>query len=54
MNRIVLCGVLQGEQVIAVDACIGVGTGFIDLTNRRVILQDTSVMRLPMTKCPQP
>jgi hypothetical protein len=40
--QMILSGLLQGEQVIAVYDCIGVGTGFIGLTNQRVILQDKS------------
>ncbi len=35
-------GLLDGEQVIAVYDAVGVGTGFIGLTNRRVIVQDKS------------
>ena len=35
-------GLLQGEEVYAVYDCIGVGTGFIGITNMRVILQDKS------------
>ena len=35
-------GLLEGEQIIAVYDAIGVGTGFIGLTNRRIIIQDKS------------
>ena len=35
-------GLLSGEQVIAVYDAIGAGTGFIGLTDRRVIIQDKS------------
>jgi hypothetical protein len=35
-------GLLQGETVYAVYDCIGVGTGFVGITNMRVILQDKS------------
>jgi hypothetical protein len=35
-------GLLQGEEVIAVYDAVGAGTGFIGLTNRRVIIQDKS------------
>lgn len=35
-------GLLQGEQIIAVYDAIGTGTGFIGLTDRRVIIQDRS------------
>ena len=35
-------GLLQGETIIAVYDAVGIGTGFIGLTDRRVILQDKS------------
>ncbi len=35
-------GLLDGEKVIAVYDAIGTGTGFIGLTDRRVIIQDKS------------
>lgn len=35
-------GLLQGEEVYAVYDCIGVGTGFVGITNMRVVLQDKS------------
>jgi hypothetical protein len=35
-------GLLEGERIIAVYDAIGVGTGFIGLTDRRVIVQDKS------------
>lgn len=35
-------GLLDGEQIIAVYDAVGTGTGFIGLTNRRVIIQDRS------------
>ena len=35
-------GLLDGERVIAVYDAVGVGTGFIGLTDRRVIIQDKS------------
>lgn len=35
-------GLLPGEEIIAVYDAIGTGTGFIGLTNRRVIIQDKS------------
>ena len=35
-------GLLDGEQVIAVYDAIGSGTGFLGLTDRRVIIQDKS------------
>lgn len=33
---------IQGEEIYAVYDCIGVGTGFVGVTNLRVILQDKS------------
>lgn len=35
-------GLLDGEQIVAVYDAVGAGTGFIGLTNRRVIIQDKS------------
>ena len=35
-------GLLAGETVYAVYDCIGIGTGFVGITNMRVILQDKS------------
>jgi hypothetical protein len=35
-------GLLEGEKIIAVYDAIGAGTGFIGLTDRRVIIQDKS------------
>ena len=35
-------GLLDGEQVQAVYDCTGAGTGFVGVTDRRVILQDKS------------
>jgi len=35
-------GLMPGESVIAVYDCTGAGTGFVGLTDRRVILQDNS------------
>jgi hypothetical protein len=35
-------GLLDGEEIIAVYDAIGAGTGFLGLTNRRVIIQDKS------------
>lgn len=37
-------GLLQGETVYAVYDCIGVGTGFVGITNMRIILQDKSLV----------
>lgn len=38
----IAAGLLSGENILAVYDGIGVGTGFIGLTNRRVIIQDNS------------
>lgn len=38
----IVSGLLPGESVVAVYDAIGVGTGFLALTDRRVILQDKS------------
>jgi hypothetical protein len=35
-------GLMPGESIIAVYDCTGAGTGFVGLTDRRVILQDNS------------
>lgn len=47
-------GLLDGEQIIAVYDAIGTGTGFIGLTNRRVIIQDRSFVgkRYAITSIP--
>ncbi|GAB1694412.1 PH domain-containing protein [Krasilnikovia sp. M28-CT-15] len=47
-------GLLEGEQIIAVYDAIGAGTGFIGLTNRRVIIQDKSFVgkRVAITSIP--
>ncbi|MFI0357127.1 PH domain-containing protein [Actinomadura sp. 9N407] len=47
-------GLLPGEQIIAVYDAVGAGTGFIGLTNRRVIVQDTSFVgkRVAITSIP--
>ena len=38
----IMANLLQGEFVLAVYDCIGAGTGFVGITNRRVIVQDNS------------
>jgi hypothetical protein len=50
-------GLLDGERIIAVYDAIGAGTGFIGLTDRRVIIQDKSfvgkkvaITSIPYTK----
>jgi hypothetical protein len=47
-------GLLEGEQIIAVYDAIGSGTGFLALTNRRVIIQDKSFVgkRVAITSIP--
>ena len=40
--RQVQSGLMPGEEIIAVYDAIGAGTGFIGLTNKRVIIQDKS------------
>ncbi|GII56965.1 hypothetical protein Pth03_53540 [Planotetraspora thailandica] len=35
-------GLMQGEQILAVYDAIGAGTGFLGLTDRRVVIQDKS------------
>ncbi len=47
-------GLLQGEQVIAVYDAIGAGTGFIGITDRRIVLQDNSYLgkRVALTSVP--
>ncbi len=47
-------GLLDGEQIIAVYDAVGVGTGFIGLTDRRVIIQDKSFVgkRVAITSIP--
>ncbi|MBW8486777.1 PH domain-containing protein [Actinomadura parmotrematis] len=47
-------GLLPGEQIIAVYDAVGTGTGFIGLTDRRVIVQDSSFVgkRVALTSVP--
>jgi hypothetical protein len=47
-------GLLDGESIIAVYDAVGLGTGFIGLTDRRVILQDKSFAgkRVAITSIP--
>jgi hypothetical protein len=47
-------GLLEGEQIIAVYDAVGAGTGFIGLTNRRVIIQDKSFVgrKIAITSIP--
>jgi hypothetical protein len=50
----VTTGLLPGETVIAVYDAIGAGTGFLGLTDRRVIIQDKSFVgkRVALTSIP--
>ncbi|MFZ1114614.1 MAG: PH domain-containing protein [Propionibacteriaceae bacterium] len=47
-------GLLQGETVIAVYDCVGAGTGFVGITNLRLILQDHSFVgkKVALTSIP--
>jgi Bacterial PH domain len=47
-------GLVEGESIIAVYDAIGAGTGFIGLTNLRVIIQDKSFVgkRVAITSIP--
>lgn len=47
-------GLLQGERIIAVYDAVGIGTGFIGLTDRRVIVQDKSFVgkKVALTSIP--
>ena len=47
-------GLLEGETIIAVYDAIGAGTGFIGMTNRRVIVQDKSFIgkKIAITSIP--
>ncbi|WP_072688631.1 PH domain-containing protein [Rhodococcus marinonascens] len=47
-------GVLPGETIIAVYDCIGAGTGFLGMTNLRVVIQDKSFVgkRTAITSIP--
>jgi len=47
-------GLLEGETIIAVYDCTGAGTGFIGMTNLRVVIQDKSFVgkRTAITSIP--
>lgn len=47
-------GLLPGETMVAVYDCIGAGTGFVGLTDRRVVLQDNSFVgkKVALTSVP--
>ena len=50
----ITANLMQGETVIAVYDCIGAGTGFIGITDRRVIIQDNSLVgkKVALTSVP--
>jgi hypothetical protein len=52
----ITANLLQGEFVIAVYDCIGAGTGFVGITDRRVIVQDNSFVgkKTALTSIPYP
>jgi hypothetical protein len=52
--RQIQSGLLDNEQIIAVYDAVGVGTGFIGLTDRRVIVQDKSFVgkKIAVTSIP--
>jgi hypothetical protein len=45
---------LEGEALIAVYDCIGAGTGFVGVTDKRIILQDNSFVgkKVALTSLP--
>jgi|SRR5215216_4435494 len=47
-------GLLQGEIIIAVYDCIGAGTGFVGITDRRIVVQDNSFVgkKIALTSIP--
>ncbi|GAA4624615.1 PH domain-containing protein [Cellulomonas oligotrophica] len=47
-------GLLEGEQVLAVYDCTGTGTGFVGLTDLRIVFQDNSFVgkRTAITSVP--
>ncbi len=50
----IVSGLLPGENVLAVYDAIGAGTGFLGLTDRRVIIQDKSFVgkKIAITSIP--
>ncbi|MFM1787484.1 MAG: hypothetical protein RL228_1434 [Actinomycetota bacterium] len=50
----IVAGLQPGENVLAVYDCIGAGTGFIALTDRRLIIQDNSFVgkKVALTSIP--
>ncbi|MEV7646891.1 PH domain-containing protein [Arthrobacter sp. NPDC089319] len=51
---LIQAGLLQGEIVYAVYDCIGVGTGFVGITDKRVVIQDKSFVggKMAITSVP--
>jgi hypothetical protein len=47
-------GLLDGESIVVVYDCIGSGTGFVGITDRRLILQDNSFLgkKVALTSVP--
>jgi hypothetical protein len=50
----IVAGLMPDEQVIAVYDAIGAGTGFIGLTDKRVVIQDNSYVgkKIALTSIP--
>lgn len=50
----IVAGLMPGEAILAVYDCIGAGTGFVGLTDRRIILQDNSFVgkKIALTSIP--
>lgn len=50
----IVAGLLSGEHIIAVYDAIGVGTGFIGITNLRIVLQDNGFVgkKVALTSVP--
>ncbi|MEV0269501.1 PH domain-containing protein [Hamadaea sp. NPDC050747] len=52
--RQIQSGLMEGEKILAVYDATGVGTGFLGLTDRRVIIQDKSFVgkKVALTSIP--
>jgi hypothetical protein len=50
----IAAGLLPGERILAVYDAIGAGTGFIGVTDRRIVLQDNSFVgkKVALTSVP--
>lgn len=50
----IVAGLMEGERVLAVYDAIGAGTGFIGVTDKRIILQDNSFVgkKVALTSVP--